>query len=170
MTRPGPGFYVGSFSIDGEPQGIGYWECSGLSSRWLAVCSEHLAHQGTSFEASWSGNLSHVTTKMTAVSGAAIITFKIGEKIAASVALAKGSSPVAEAELLKMFVESLRRSGVTVTATTSPEPFQKMLSIGERPLMVVVPFPDGSITDQDHAVVRELSIHLAGAFFSCAKD
>lgn len=166
MTHSGLGFYVASFSIDGEPEGIGFWECSRLSPRWLAVCSEHLAH-GASFEASWPGNLSHVTTKMTAVSGAAIIAFKIGERMAASVALAKGSSPVAEAELLKMFVESLRRIGAAVAATTSPEPFHKMLLIEERPFMMVVPWPDRSITEQDHAVVRELSIHLAGAFFSC---
>jgi len=38
------------------------------------------------------------------------------------------------------------------------------LSLSERPLMVIVPIPDESISDQDNDVVRELALHLASAF------
>ena len=165
MTRSGLGFFIAPFSVDGECQAIDYWECAELSARWLAVCAEHLARHGASFDAPWNGNLSHISTKMTAVSGAAIVTFKVGGDIAASVVLADGRSPLAESEVLKMFVESVRKVGVSVAAGTSSHPFQRVLSIEERPLMVVVPWPDDAIAEQDHAAVRELSIHLAGAFF-----
>jgi hypothetical protein len=33
--------------------------------------------------------------------------------------------------------------------------------------MVAVPWPDKNLTEQDHALVRELSLHLSGAFFGC---
>jgi hypothetical protein len=50
------------------------------------------------------------------------------------------------------------------TITSLSEPFAEVLSLSERPLMVIVPIPDESISDQDNDVVQELALHLASAF------
>jgi hypothetical protein len=166
-TRP-PGFFIAPFVIDGESEGIDYWEIAKLSGKWLAICADHLEKHGSSFDAPWPGHLSYLSTRLTAASGAALVTFRVHGKLASSVALASGRSPAADAEVLKLFVESLRRVRLVVASAQSLEPFEKMLAIVERPVMVVVPWPDTGISDQDHAVVRELELHTAGAFFSAA--
>jgi hypothetical protein len=66
-----------------------------------------------------------------------------------------------------MFVESMRRVPAVRRAAHLGEPFRALHSIRERPLMVAVPWPDKNLTEQDHALVRELSLHLSGAFFGC---
>jgi len=160
-----PGLFVAPFSVDGELEGIDYWEFGKLSSKWLSICDEFLRGNGTSFNAPWSGNLSHIQTKFTASSGAALVTFSVNGRPAASVALASGLSLMAESEVMKMFVSSLRTVAMVSTAAKSAEPFQEVLSIKKRPVMIVVPWPDSTISQQYHALVRELAIHLAAAFF-----
>jgi hypothetical protein len=160
------GFFIAVFGIDGEPEGFDYWDLSSLSEKWLTLCKEFLEHHGSAFDEAWSGPLSHIATRFTAGSGAALATFRVSGRLVALLALASGHSPQAEHEVVSMFVESLRGLDLIRAATSSPKPFQGMLDIKERPLMIVVPWPDESITDQDHNLVRELGLHTAGAFFA----
>jgi hypothetical protein len=167
MTSPAAsGFFIAPFAIDGEQQGIGHYDCTKLSKRWLKTCAEYLAHHGSSFDATWGGNLSHVRTKGTVASGAALLTFFVHGTLAASVALAQGDAPAVERDVLTMFTDSLRRVKA-VQSASSASPFSAMLSIQERPLMIVVPWPDETISDDDHELIRELSLHTGGAFLSC---
>jgi hypothetical protein len=165
MTGQVPGFFVAPFGADGEPEGLEYWELGKLSKKWLATCDQYLDLHGTFFDAPWGGNLSQIQTKFTSTSGIALVTFSAHGKPAASIALATGLSPAAEANVIRMFVDSLRRVGLVAAAAASPEPFQKVFAVKERPVMIVVPWPDSTISQQDHALVRELAVHTAGAFF-----
>lgn len=166
MVNQALGFFVAPFVIDGETEGIGFWELAKLSGKWLATCGKHLNQHGDSFDATWDGNLSHIQTKFTAASGVALVTFQVNGLTASSLALASGLSPATESEVLKMFVSSLRRVELAKKSASSSEPFQKVFAIKERPVMIVVPWPNSAILPQDHALVQELAVHLAGAFFS----
>jgi hypothetical protein len=158
------GFFVAPFAIDGEQQGLGYHDRDKLSTRWLKICGEYLAQHGSSFDASWNGNLSHVRTRGTVASRAALMTFSVHGRVAVSVALARGDTPVVERDVLTMFTDSLRRVDV-VRATAAISPFSAILSTQERPLMIVVPWPDALISAAEDPV-RELSLHTGGAFLS----
>jgi len=136
-----------------------------LSTKWLAICNDYLEFNGASFNAPWSGDLSHIYLRLTSASGGALATFSVHSKPATSALLASGVSPSAEAELLKMFVDSLRKVVLVKQAATSSDPFQQVLAIKERPIKIVVPWPDRTISEQDHELIRELAIHTAGAFF-----
>jgi hypothetical protein len=166
MQEQAPGFFVAPFGIDGEPEGLDRWELAKLSAKWLAICEEHLELHGTSFNAPWRGHISHVQMKFTSASGVALVTFFVRGRPAASVALASGLSPTAEADVMRMFVDSLRRVAVVRAAAASQNPFQEAFTVRERPVMIVVPWPDAMISEQDRALVRELAIHTAGAFFA----
>lgn len=161
-----PGFFILPFGMDGEPVGFGFWEQVRLSENWLTVCRDYLNEHGAVFDASWSGNLSHIRTKITSASGTALVTFFVQGKVALSVLLLAGTSPAAEESAAQMFVESLRRSAPVQAATQSPNPFNNIFSAKDRPLMVVVPWPETTVSEQDHKLVRELGLHLAGAFFT----
>jgi hypothetical protein len=160
------GFFIAPFSIDGEQEGLVFRDISKLSSKWLSICSDFLNSHGNSFEAAWSGQLSHIKTRFTVASGVALVTFYIADRIAASIVLSDGSSSSTESKVLQMFVDSILKIKLVQEAATSPTVFHKMLSIKERPLMVVIPWPDADITATDHDLVRELTQHLAGAFFT----
>ena len=95
----------------------------------------------------------------------ALVTFTSRGRLTASVLLATGQVAAAESQLLQMFVDSLRRVDVAKSAAASAEPFGKVLTLRERPIMIVVPWPDDAVPDEDHEVVSELAVHLAGAFF-----
>lgn len=73
--------------------------------------------------------------------------------------------PAAESTVLDLFIASLRKVEMVRATASSDEPFAEVLRIRERPLLVVVPWPDPEISDPDEALVRKLGVHLAGAFF-----
>lgn len=158
-------FHIAAFAVDGNLVGLEAWSSEQLSQKWLISCSEFLDRHGASFDESWSGRLSHIRTKFTAASGTALVTFSANGRVAASVGLASGVSPAAESSVLAMLVDSLRSTHLVRAATRSEEAFRPVLQIVERPLMIVMPWPDDETSDQDHALVQELSIHLAAAFF-----
>jgi hypothetical protein len=165
MTRKFPGFFVAPFAVDGEAGELGYWEINKLSAKWLAICEELLDHYGNSFDAAWSGNLSHIETQFTSSSGAALLSFRVTGTPVSSAALLSGRSPGADSQVVKMFVEFLRGASVVRAAAKSELPFQDMFEISERPVMIVVPWGHPSVSDQDQDVVSELEAHTAGAFF-----
>lgn len=159
------GFYLVPFGIDGEQLGIGFWETAKLSDFWLDTCKRQLTTRGPTFDASWSGNLKIIRTRLTSASGVAIATFFVRDHAAASLLFLSGQSPEAENDVRELFVESLRKS-LKQWVPPDQNTFSALTSIGERPLMAVVAFPDPTVSDQEHEIVRELGLHLAGAFFT----
>jgi hypothetical protein len=163
MSAQPVGFFIAPFSIDGELEGLDFWAGEQLSMKWLDICDQFLGQHGAVFDASWSGSLSHIQTRFTSASGAALVAFKAGGKPVASLALVSGGA--SDTEVLRMFVDSLRQVELVRLAQVSTAPFQGVFSIEKRPLMIVVPWPDESVAEQDHSCVQELALHLAGAFF-----
>ena len=159
------GFVILPFSPDGDPVGRGIWRSSQLSPKWLAICEDVLLKRGMIFDAAWQDDLSHIRTKFTSASGAAVVSFFAHHAIASSLLLLSGISPQAEREISGMFVESLRRTNAVTAAGTGVQPFSQINSITDRPLMVVIPWPSDGVSATDHDLVRELGVHLAAAFF-----
>ena len=95
-----------------------------------------------------------------------IVTFMVHTKVASSLLLLRGSSPIAEREAMTLFIDSLRRVKVVKTLAASATPFSDICTIDPRPVLVVVPWPDPEISQNDHELVRELELHLAGAVFA----
>jgi hypothetical protein len=158
------GFHLAAFGIDGALEGEGRWGHEDLSKRWLKLCDELIAEKGVNFDHQWTGPLSKIRSKMTSANGACICTFFVNDRVVSSILLLQGSDPQSELEVSTMFVESLRATPLVMAASNSPEPFGDVLSIDQRPLMVVVPFPDAAVSEQSYDLVRELSLHIASAF------
>ena len=163
MFANNSGFFMAPFAVDGTSQGVARWEPERLSARWLGLCRAFLDGRGASIDTFWDGALSHVRTKITRGSGVSMVIMWIRGVPAASLACVSGRWPDAEPEALRMFVDSLRKIELVRAAATSAPAFEQMLTISDRPLALVVPWPDPRMSDQDHEVIRELSIHLAGA-------
>lgn len=161
-----PGFFVAAYGLDGNEVGVGFWPTSRLSPEWVDISTAFLQSQGPCFDTALGDPLSHIQIKFTSVPGVAMSTLLAHGHLAASVLLLSGSSAVAEAEVARMFVDSLRQVDAVTTVTDSASPFEGILSLTDRPLMVVVPWPNALVADEDHELVRELSTHLAAAFFT----
>ena len=160
------GFSILSFSFDGEPVGPRFQEFEDLSGKWLDICDQFLKHNGPVFDTSWGKQLARFETKMTSASGSALLTFRVSGQIAASGMLLTGGSPAAEAQVTQMFIESLMRIKLVQNAAKNrPNPFGEIVQTTTRPLLVVIPWPQEPISDEDHGVVVDLSLHLAGAWF-----
>jgi hypothetical protein len=159
------GFHVAPYAPDGVPSETGFWEYGKLSPRWLVTCEAFLRSNGESFSSSWEGNLRHITTKLTSATGSALVTFAAKGTIAVSGLLLSGSNVQSDSEVASMFVESMRRIHAVRWASPLPKPFDSVLSLAERPLAVVVTWGWDAVSDEDHGLVKELFLHLAGAFF-----
>jgi len=94
------------------------------------------------------------------------MTFLVNSKIVLSGLLLGGKAESADDFLARQFVTSLRRTSIVQAATSSPSAFEEVLSRKERPLISVVPWPEATVSEQDHDLVRELALHLGGVFFS----
>ena len=158
-------FYVAAFGMDGCLVGIQHWSADSMSTKWLNICGTYLDHYGNRFNSSWSGALSHIKTKFTSEQGVALVTMNSNDKPLASILLASGKSKDADLSVMKLFINSLIGVDLVRLNAATDEPFRAMLSIPERPLMVVVPWADEGADDQVHSLVRELSLHLAAAYF-----
>lgn len=159
------GFWVAAFAIDGSLECKGRWIYRNLSARWSNICDEFLRAKGVNFDHTWTGPLSDIRTRLTSARGAGLCTIFVIGHVATSILLLRGRDRGAERDMSRMFVSSLQKVHLVQAITRLSEPFAEVLSSSERPLMVVVPIPDESIPDQDNDVVRELSLHLASAFF-----
>ena len=97
-----------------------------------------------------------------------MVSFLVNDIITASAILMAGSSAPAERAASQMWVDSLRRSNIVLVASSSSNPFEQVLTTNERPLLVVIPWPDARVSEQDRELVRELLLHLARAYFDNA--
>jgi len=160
-------FYVAPFVFDGELEGIGGWMLSQLSPKWLAFCSEMLAEQGANFECAIPlPPLEHISLRVTSSSGATLVNFSVRNRPATSGAALSGENPAADAEVLRMFVDSLREVPLVRQAAATQLPFEAAFSITARPLFVVIPWADPDISEDDMQLVHDLQKHLAGALLA----
>lgn len=160
------GFHITAFGIDGVQVGLGFWDASKLSDVWSGVCKEFLKAHGATFDASWGGKLFEIRTKFTSSTGAAIATFFVRDRVASSLLFLSGQSPEVEQTVTEMFVESLKRTVWVQTAASTPHPLSTIASVAERPLIVIVAWPEPTLSEQDNNIVRELGLHLAEAFLT----
>lgn len=163
MTEAIDGFFVAPHVPNGELIGVGYWKRSQLSPKWLEVAGSFLESNGNSFRASWGAELSDVETRFTGGSTTAMCTFFVGGRIISSHLYLPGLDPAEEDEVLTMFIDSLHRSRSVIDAAEGQqEPFKGCRTIRERPLDLAVIWPTEA---PRHELARELSTHLACAFF-----
>jgi len=155
-------FHIAPFAFNGELQGIGAWQMSALSSRWLDFGRDVLRAGGASFSSLLPAPFERVGLRFTSARGAALATFSLDGAMAASSAYLRGDDIPAERELLEMFVESLRRVDAVRQTQTTPQPFSEVFGISERPLHVVVAWASSS--GEDSEMVAQLDTHFAGAF------
>jgi hypothetical protein len=160
----GEGFFVAAFTIDGTLEGKGRWMYRDLSSKWLNLCDELLRAKGANFDYRWSGPLSHIRTRLTSDHGAGICTIFVNDRVGVSILLLRGRDGSAERNVSRMFVNSLQKVHLAQSISGLSEPLAEVFALSERPLMVVVPIPDESLSDQEQDEARELSLHMASAF------
>jgi hypothetical protein len=158
------GFFIAAFDVGGNLEGLEHWAKNDLSTKWTVVCQDLLDSKGNNFQYVWKEPLSHVGTKFSSARGAAICSFEVNNQIAMSMSLLSGRDEAADADLARLFFEFLQKLP-SIHGVQSADSFAQILSISERPLMVAVPYPVEAITDQDHKIVQELSLHLASAYF-----
>jgi len=166
MTDQTPGFYVLRHVMDGESEGLAFQELALLSTQWLYICRAFISQKPAAFEEAWRGPLAHISTKLASSAGVALVSFKVGGVLAASVLLASGTASIIEAQVIDLFIDSLGKVDLIKPATPGKDAFfEELREITARPLMIVVPWPHAAISASDENLVRELSVHLAGAFF-----
>jgi hypothetical protein len=153
-------FHVAPFAFNGELQGIGGWQMSALSKRWLDF-GRHILRAG-SFSGLLPAPFERVGLRFTSARGAALATFSLDGVLVASSAYLRGDDVVAERELLEKFVESLRRVDAVRQSQGASQPFAEIFGILERPLHVVVAW--GSSPGEDSEMIAQLGTHFAGAF------
>lgn len=163
MTEPG--FHVAAFALDGRLEGISHCVPGELSEQWLGAADGILRRGGEIFDYSWPEELAHIRTKFSSVQGSAIATFLVHGEIAASIFLTHGKDSPAEGQIMAIFAKSLADSDPVKELAGDSKPFERIQEIEERPLMVVVPWMSEGVEERDHALVRELAIHLAAAYF-----
>src|SRR4030095_10833974 len=70
-------FYVAPFAFNGESQGIGAWQISALSNRWLDFGRDVLRAGGASFSSLLPTPFERVGLRFTSARGAALATFSL---------------------------------------------------------------------------------------------
>lgn len=158
-------FEVAAFDPSGLLVGTSHRRLCDLSEKWLTIASAYLTKHGDSFKADWGGPLAHLKTQVTSSDGVGLVLFFANDVLVASIALLSGLKPDTELSVLKMFVNSLRKTELVQASAANEIPFEDVFQLATRPLIVVVPWGDGSVAEQDDELVRELTLHLGAAFF-----
>ncbi|MBB4841501.1 hypothetical protein HNP52_004605 [Sphingomonas kyeonggiensis] len=149
-------FWIAPFAIDGELLGVGARLFDELSQHWIGVCASLIDHYGPVFDQPLQGPLSHLRIKCTAVESAAMVVVYAHGQPVSSFAVATGAVPSADTQVLAMFAESIRSSTRQFQVSNIDMPFCEIAVMDQRPLMVVVPWPQSSIAEQDHELAKEL--------------
>ncbi|MGC5799353.1 hypothetical protein [Sphingomonas sp. NFX23] len=156
-------FSIAPFGLDGSLEGRAVWNVADLSPKWIGVCSDLIRENGTTFDKSLGGNLNHLSIKFVSANAAALVTISIHNRPVLLGAFASGKEPQSDVEVLTMFAESTSQATLRFHAPDS-EAFSELYAITDRPLLVVVPWPDPLVSDQEHDLAREIILHFIGAF------
>jgi hypothetical protein len=166
MSTSQTGFFVLPFGIDGEAVGSGFWEYAAFTGDLWNKCNDCLTKQGAAFETAWEGERGPIRMKVTLSSGAGVLTLLVNDKIVSSCLLLSGTNLRSEQTLVQMFIESLQKS-LPVSRSGSPmTTFNRIHAVDDRPLMVVVPIPASTVSENDHARSRQIGLHFGAAFFA----
>jgi len=160
-----PSFEVAAFDPSGLLLGTSHRQLCDLSEKWLTIATAYLTLHGSNFKADWGGPLAHLVTQITSSDGVALVSFYADGVLVASIALLCGVKSDAELSVLKMFVQSLRKTEMVRASAVDEMPFEDVFQLMRRPLMVVVPWGDERVTEQDDQLVQELALHFAAAYF-----
>jgi hypothetical protein len=160
------GFFIEAVGIDGRTVGKAFQEQGKLSGKWLTIFSQHLITHGAVFDTPLQGPLAYVRIKFTSANSSALATLSVHGIPAASLLLLGGRSPETEKALGEMFIQSMSRSFPVQATGADADAFQQILSSTEQPVIVVVPLPNEGIETGDRELVKEITHHLAGAFFA----
>ena len=164
-----PDFEIAAFDPSGLLLGTSKQKLCDLSEKWLAITTAFLASHGANFKADWGGPFAHLVTQVTSADGVALVSFYADGVMVVSAALLCGMKPDAELSVLKMFVQSLRKTEVVRASAVNEIPFEDIFHIMSRPLMMVVPWGDERVREQDDELVQELALHLGAAYFQAYK-
>lgn len=158
-------YKVAVFTADGALEGTGTQRVAALSKKWIDVCRGMLAECGPKFRVPL-GPLRHLEVGLTSSDDIGVGMFFANSHIALSTLyLGKQSGPEAAAELMEMFLASLRRA-MPVAAQQHERPaFSDLTEIHERPLYAVVVWANPAVSEDDYQLLREFSTHFAAAFF-----
>lgn len=166
MTTPEhQSFHLAAFDATGELVGETVFDGAQLSPKWSQFCDGLLAANGERFTIDLTGPLAHIALRFTSASGAAIGTFSAGGHLANSLLLLSGREPDADREVMEMFHQSISATFAKLRLTHKPPPFCDLFTLGARPLACVVAWGNSQVPEGDDELIKELSWHLAGAFF-----
>jgi hypothetical protein len=158
-------FHLAAFDATGELVGQTSFDPAQLSPKWLQFCDELLTANGERFAVNLPVPLNRIALRFTAASGAAMATFSASGHLANSILLLSGHEPDADNEVRQMFHQSISASISRLGLTRNPSPFRDLVNIAKRPLACVVAWGSSHVSDEDDSLVKELSWHLAAAFF-----
>lgn len=164
-----PNFEIAAFDPSGALLGTSNRRLCDLSEKWLAIAAAYLALHGANFKADWGGPLAHLVTQVTSSDGVALVSFYADGVLVVSSALLCGVNADTEISVLKMFVHSLRKTEIVRATAVNEMPFEDIFQLRSRPLMVVVPWGDIRVTEQDDELVQELALHFGAAYFQACK-
>jgi len=163
IAQPIDRFWIAPFVLDGELLGVGEWRFEDLSSRWIEVCTSLIEQYGPVFDENLQGPFSHIRIRCTATGSGAMVILYAHDLAASSSVIVLGTAPAAEAQMLAMFAENICASTLRYQVSGLSKPFDEMTTLPQRPIAMVVPWAQSSISEQDHDLVTELMRHLAAA-------
>jgi hypothetical protein len=158
-------FYLAAFDVKGELVGQSTFEVARLSPKWLQLCERLLVSNSERFAVNLTGPFARIAIRFTSASGAAIGTLSVNGNLANSLLLISGTVPDADREVTELFHHSVSAMIAKLNPYSLLIPFQELLKLKNRPLVCVVPWGDANVSEEDNELVREISWHLAGAFF-----
>ncbi len=166
MTTPeNRTFHLAAFDSTGELVGQSTFDGARLSPKWSQFCDGLLAASGEQFAGNLTGPLAHIALRFTSAAGAAIGTFSVDGHLANSLLLLSGREPDADREVTEMFHQSVTTTVAKLRLTRNPSPFRELFKLEDRPLACVVTWSSQQVSEEDDDLIKELSWHLAGAFF-----
>lgn len=167
QDRAAPGFYAAPFAADGSLTGVSECSPSALSPRWMDFWRQMLGAHGPVFRIPIPiPPLSHIGVRFTGSNGAALVTFTVRDQPATSGVALTGQSSGAEAEVLRMFVDSLRRTRPVRASAGDEPPFEAAFRLAQRPLYITVIWGNPAIDDEDYETVIEFESHLAAVLLT----
>jgi hypothetical protein len=164
---PVPDHHVALFAPDGSLTAFSGAAASALSPRWKDFWRRMLDAHGPVFKAAIPiPPLSHIGVRLTRMDGAALVSFTVqGQPVTSAVALT-GQHSDSEAEVLQMFVDSLRRTQLVRAYASDKPPFEEMFRLSQRPLYIAVIWGNPAVNDEDHETVIEFESHLAAVLLT----
>jgi hypothetical protein len=157
-------FEISAFDPSGMLMGTRTRRTRDLSGKWLSIASSFLAKQSGNPKAGWGGPLGHLETQLTSSDGCALAMFFAHGVLVSSMALLSGRSRAVESSILTIFVQSLRKSKFVQEDAINEIPFADIFQLSVRPHLIVIPWGDERVAEQDAELIQELALHLGAAY------